>query len=142
MLAPSSAGRREPEPHCWYMRVHCVLGYATLLGVQEYGVLCWGVTDSPTFPFLSPFTASPTLTSSAPESKATGAAGPAQAGLSPRNTSSPIKGLQNNRCLISCPFLSSEVGGGVQPPGSGGRALASLKVPARQGRGPRGDEGF
>ena len=44
-------------------------------------------------------------------------------------------GPQNNRCLLSRPFHSSGVGGGVQPPGGrGGRALASIWMPAGQGR--------
>lgn len=104
-------------------------------GTLRLGVcgLTWGsgiwrfvlgeVSDSPAFLFLSPFTASPTLTGSVPESKAPGAASPVLAGLSPRKTSSPIQGPQNNRCLFSCSFHSSEGRGKCPAPRQRGQGL-------------------
>lgn len=30
-LAPRGSGRKESEPHCWYLRVHWVLGVHSLM---------------------------------------------------------------------------------------------------------------
>uniref|UniRef100_A0A8P0TLM1 Kallikrein 1 n=1 Tax=Canis lupus familiaris TaxID=9615 RepID=A0A8P0TLM1_CANLF len=110
------------------------------------------VRDSSTLCFLSPSHPPHPLTGSVSKSRGPGAPGPALSGLRPQECFQDNQTLQNNRCALSRPLHSTGVGVGVQSPGSRGRALASIWVPAGQGRSPRvgrggaggggGDEGF
>uniref|UniRef100_A0A8I3NSV2 Kallikrein 1 n=1 Tax=Canis lupus familiaris TaxID=9615 RepID=A0A8I3NSV2_CANLF len=40
-LAPSGAGRRDSEPHCWCLKIYQVFGCVTLLGVPVCRALYW-----------------------------------------------------------------------------------------------------
>uniref|UniRef100_A0A8I3NM17 Kallikrein 1 n=3 Tax=Canis lupus familiaris TaxID=9615 RepID=A0A8I3NM17_CANLF len=95
------------------------------------------VRDSSTLCFLSPSHPPHPLTGSVSKSRGPGAPGPALSGLRPQECFQDNQTLQNNRCALSRPLHSTGVGVGVQSPGSRGRALASIWVPAGQGRSPR-----
>lgn len=112
-----------------------------LLGFKCMG-LCTGVSDSSTLLFLLAFTLPTPLLALSPRVRSQELQALPRLASGPRNASSSIEGLLNNRCSLSRPVLSSGVGGGVRPPDSRGRALASIWVPAGQGRGPGGDEGL
>lgn len=117
-----SCARRESESHCWYLRVHQVLGYMALHRVQVHGAL---------YLFLFPLTIPPPLTGSVPKSKAPGTLGPPLAGLRPQDAFQHYRGPTGVRSPV--PRTARGVGGGVQPPGS--RAGPWPASGCQQGRG-------
>lgn len=115
------------------------------MGFRYMGLCIGGVSDSSTSLFLFPLTPPTPLTGSVPKSKTSRAPGPALAGLSLRNASSTIEGLQNNRCSLSHPFHNPGVGVGGRrwpAPRQQGQGLGQNLGASRAGAGPPGDEAF
>lgn len=105
-----------------------------------------GVSDSSTSPFLFPLT--PPLPSLALSPRARPQGLQAQLWLASAPGMLPAQSRAYRITGAGSPIPSTTLGrgggrgGGGQPPGSRGRALARIWVPAGQGRGPPGDEAF
>ena len=143
-LGASGVGRKESGPPalgvCWVFGVHSHIPWGS-----RYLELRIGVSDSSTFLFLIPLTPPPPpFAGSAPKSKAPGAPSPALSGFRSQECFQRDQGADDRTTGAGSPAAVTAlragggVGVGVQPPGSRGRALASIWVPAGQGWGPGG----